>query len=132
MLHCQREEPERYKGRMPTPSLPSEHKHLTSNTALKQHHHQFLFSIMKLVALVALALLPIALGTPVSDSASDARRRAPDDTETAQTAKFRVTAHELNCRSQPNTDGKILRVYYNGDVLTIPCYEHGESVYGNE
>ena len=80
---------------------------------------------MKLATLIALALLPIALGTPV-----------PNDTSVADSqglALWRVTAHLLNCRARPDSKStsKIIKVYKNGEIITSPCWVEGETVNGN-
>ena len=82
---------------------------------------------MKLVALITLALLPVALGTPVIVDTDATGKPAPGDS-----AEFRVTASALLCRTEPNTyDGVALRQYPFGAVVTGTCWSPGEVINGN-
>ena len=85
---------------------------------------------MKLVALVALALLPVTLGTPVSDSTSVAGKLA-SDAQAAATAKFRVTTGGSKCRTGPSPTATPLYQYPVGTVITVTCWTTGPAVNGD-
>ena len=86
---------------------------------------------MKPVALVALALLPIALGIPVADDTSATGKPGDNNaTDVASTSEWRVTAPTLDCHSRPN-GGRIIRRYYQGQLITAICWTTGDPVYGN-
>ena len=83
---------------------------------------------MKLVALVALALLPIALGTPASDDGKPGNNAA---VQAASTSQWRVTADALKCRTGPNTGSTPVRQYPLGTIITATCWTDGETINGN-
>ena len=84
---------------------------------------------MKIFALVALALLPVALGTPIiNDTGTATEKPAPDFS-----AEYLVTGDpSLMCRTQPNTWAGIpVRQYPYGSVVTATCWSAGEFINGN-
>ena len=89
---------------------------------------------MKLATLIALALLPIALGTPVSnDTSVTDKPHDGGDVDAASTEKWRVTAHSLACnaKSSSGSDSKTKLWYQHGDIITAECWVTGETVRGN-
>ena len=86
---------------------------------------------MKLATLIALALLPIALGTPISNDTSVTDKLGDGATDAASTSKWRVTASSLACHTKPSSDSPIKRWYRNGDIITAECWVTGEVVHGN-
>ena len=81
---------------------------------------------MRLVSLVALALSPIVLGTPV-DSADDGRL-APAAMQTPSTVQLRVTADSLDCHSKPCIDSRVIKTYPKGKLVTGTCWTKGETI----
>ena len=88
---------------------------------------------MKLATLIALALLPIALGTPVSNDTSVTDKLGDGATDAASTSKWRVTASSLACnaKSSSGSDSKTKLWYHKGNIITAECWVTGEVVHGN-
>ena len=74
---------------------------------------------MKFVSLIALALLPIVLGTPV-----------PDDTSDASTSEWRVKENTY-CYYEPYDNSGYKGEYYEGNTVYAKCRSSGGNDYGN-
>ena len=77
---------------------------------------------MKFVTLIALALLPIVLGTPVPDDTTD--------TDDPSISKWRVKQNTY-CYYEPYENGGHKKEYYKGNTVYVKCRTTGGTDHGD-